>query len=406
MGRGKKICIVSDLHISTNPRVWKEADALARAGYDVAIVTAHNSAISKQKDESILARIHESVKYMPVYSTIPDEISLIKKLFFKFRTAFAVGLKKFGVDTIYLIAKSPNSVLAKALNVNADLYLCHVDCPLYLGKHLINAGKNVAYDFEDWYSKDYINSRRPVSMLADLESFALNKAKFVLCPSNAMAEALQNEYNSSLMPDVVYNSFPLTDEEKESIKYDCINKPTLVWFSQTIGAGRGLEKIIDSLSNVEMPIRLLLVGDIKPEYKSTLEEMFPFSHGHVLEIIPPVPHSELHALLYSCDIGLALEDKFPESRNKTVTNKILQYLQAGLKVLATDTDGQKEIADNMTDCISLVNATDNIVWGDAITRLLNNDINKEQVAEEYNKYYSWDLQESKLLKLVRNAITS
>lgn len=398
----KKVCLVTDQHISTNPRVWKEADALARAGYKVSIVTVFKSSVGRENDKAILKRIDNSIQYKPAYSTIPDELSLVDKLYYKLRTAWAMLIKNAGIDSKYLLAKAPEKIVQKAISENADLYIAHVDCSLLIGKQLIEKGKHVAYDFEDWYAEDYINKYRPAALYKKLERYAMQHGKYITCPSGAMAEALSKTHPGTQVPEVVYNTFP----ETALNTYGQSNPiPVLVWFSQTIGGGRGLEELVESLHQLDVPVRLMLVGDCADQYKEYLERIFPSGKGHVLELKKPVPHEELHALLADCDIGLALEQRFPESRNKTITNKVLQYLQAGLKVLATDTDGQKEVSSCLPGAIELVAADNNSNWADGIKQLLGRGITAGTIIEAYNLHFPWNKQEDKILKLVEKAIS-
>lgn len=397
----KEICILTDLHISGNPRVWKEADVLARNGYRVTILTKSNTIKCKKGDDTILSKIHSSIRYVFVYSTIAEQISFTKRVFYKFRTLIAILLKMIGIDNIYLIAKDPKAILKSALKENADLYIAHVDCSLYVGKKLLQKGYKVAYDFEDWYSKDYINPLRPVKLLSNLEKFAMHNGLYVTCPSQAMASNLQQHYNSSLKPLVLYNSFPDECITTRTSKKDFVQ---LVWFSQTIGKGRGIEQLIQSLSNVKTPVKLLLIGNCNEEYKQILTNLFIVNKLHTLEIQPQVSHKELYSILADSDIGLALEQTFPESRNKTITNKILQYLQSGLKILATNTDGQLEVAEKINDAIEVVDANDNSSWGEVLNTLIEKKIDRKYVLDLYNQHFAWKNEEKKILKYVADAL--
>ena len=397
-----KVCIFTDQHLCSNPRVWKEADALAKNGFEVSIVTIATSAKSRGDDVAIINSIHSSVRITEAYSTIAGEVPPFRKLLYKARTAIALVLKKVGVETIYLIAKDPERIYRRALAENADLYIGHVDCSLYVGKLLIKAGKKTAFDFEDWYSQDYISSRRPVKLLEQLERFALQHAAYVVCPSKAMAQALADKHKGVQKPSVIYNTFPLNQEvDKKEVDEKL---PVLVWFSQTIGAGRGIEKLIASLEKLTTPVKLLLVGDCKKSYEEELNSLFPSSSKHVLEIMPPVAHAELHPLLEQCDVGLALEDCYPESRNKTITNKILQYLQAGLKVLATDTDGQREVAASFGEAVATVDVNDTSSWHLSIQELIALKGSREETLSVFNEVFPWSKQEDKLVELVNSAL--
>ena len=58
-----------------------------------------------------------------------------------------------------------------------------------------------------------------------------------------------------------------------------------------------------------------------------------------------MPHHQLLSRLAEHDIGFAGELSQCRSRDLTITNKLFQYLLAGLVILASNTAGQKEISD-------------------------------------------------------------
>src|SRR5690606_14479662 len=110
--------------------------------------------------------------------------------FLKLRNKIAlIAKKKLGINSIYILSHAPEKIYKTALELNADLYISHVECGLYVGEKLIKAGKKVAFDIEDWYSRDYLNDTRPVILLKKLEAFALNQGVYCTCPSYAMAKA-------------------------------------------------------------------------------------------------------------------------------------------------------------------------------------------------------------------------
>lgn len=396
----KKICIISSQHISSNPRVWKEALSLSGNGYDVTIVTINNSAVHRERDKVILNKLRGRVKYVVAANIIYAEIPLFQKIRYKFRGLYAKLLKKMSFDTVYLLSKAPGEIYTAALKVNADLYIAHTESSLSIGRKLIEKGKKVAFDIEDWYSRDYLNAQRPVNLLISMERYALHNAAYVTCPSYAMADALKNVYKSSKTPVVIYNSFPaeLVEERKPN---DVVS---LVWFSQTTGPGRGLEKIINTLSHVSTPVKLVLIGTCSQGYQDKLNSIFPFSGGHTLQVLPQVSHDELHGILSKYDIGLALEEKYPDNKDKTISNKIFQYLQAGIKVLATDTEGQKEVAVNFPGAVQIVNAIDTADWHNKLYDLINRRVDKTTIIDKYKSEFSWQVQEGKLLQVVSNVI--
>lgn len=397
---GKKICLVSDHHLCTNPRAWKEAKSLAANGYDVTIVTVFTSAAAKQRDEELLATLPPNISYVAAVSFIEGDISFAKKLAYKATGKLARMAKRYlGVDSPYLLNSTPKAIFSKAIEINADLYICHIDCSLFVGKRLIEEGRRVAYDFEDWYSHDYLVPTKPVTMMKNLEQFALRHGAYVTCPSHAMADAIADEYGVR-RPHVIYNGFP-----QEQLYDSAVEDNSIVWFSQTIGPGRGLEKFITVLQDVQSPVSLHLIGDISDAYREKLAAMFAGSARHQLVISPQVRHKDLHRLLCGHAIGLALEETHPPSRYTTVTNKILQYLQAGLKVFATATKGQREIAADFEGVVWTVPPDDTAAWAAALNQIISTrKIERTEIVSRFNKKYSWEAQEGKLLELVAGAL--
>ncbi|HEY9176080.1 MAG TPA: hypothetical protein VIN07_00250 [Flavipsychrobacter sp.] len=395
-----KICLVSDHHLCTNPRVWKEAKTLAANGYNVTIVTVFHSESLLERDRELLAGLPAGIKYIDAANYIDGHTPAWKTLVYKGVGKLALWGKKAGIDSIYLLGKNPYSIYYKALEENADLYICHIDCSLYVGKKLIEKGRNVAFDFEDWYSRDYLVPARPVALLKRLEQYALKHGAYVSCPAHAMADAIYKEYGIR-KPEVIYNGFPV----ESLVDHGTNEVPSLVWFSQTIGPGRGLDKIITVLQQISIPVSLNLVGDISDRYRAELETLFEACPQHTLQISPQVKHKDLHGLLCRHTIGLALEETYPPSRHTTVTNKILQYLQAGLMVLATATEGQKEVAADFAEVVKTVPPDDTSSWKEALEQLIRNSaMDKEEVVRVYNRKYSWEAQEATLLQLVVTAL--
>lgn len=399
---GKKICLLSDLHLSSNPRLWKEAHALASAGYDVVILTMWTSAEKRRTDRQILQ--HSSIEYKAALNLIPGEIKEVKRFLIRLRGRIAREVKRWvGIDSAWCLGYAPGYMVKAALSEKADLYIAHTEFGIVIGKDLIQKGAHVAYDIEDWYSNDYLVPERPVKLLQKLEQFALENGVYCSCPSVSMAEALIKTYPAGKKPYVLYNGF--SQKENADVKQIRTNTRTLVWFSQTIGEGRGLETIIKAMSRLGEKTELHLIGECVKEYDAQLKQLFPFDKGHDLIIHPPVKHHELVSLLSNYGIGLAIENNFPGNKNTTVSNKILQYLQAGIKVLATDTKGQAEVAAHFNESVVLVPVDDPEKWAVQLERLFSLPaIDRTKQLSRFNELFSWEAQEKKLLQLVQRAI--
>lgn len=308
-----------------------------------------------------------------------------------------IAIQYFGLETVFGLGYGAYRYLAFCKNLKADLFICHQEMATYAGMKLIKSGAKVGFDFEDWYSEDLLpaeRARRPLSLLRKAEAYALRHATFVYTTSHILARTLADHYKSRL-PEVIYNVFPAYNLAKSKQ----FNAPLkLIWFSQTIGPGRGLEAFIGMLKKVAIPIELHLLGKVSLTYKITLQQLAD-STVYFHDVIPP---DELHHKISTFDIGLALEMSYPASRNLTITNKLFQYMQAGLPVIATTTAGQREIFEQMNPGFMLAgsNLSDDIealrTWLEDSRQLMQARYHAIDFAEKHN----WETESSKLNKII------
>lgn len=148
----------------------------------------------------------------------------------------------------------------------------------------------------------------------------------------------------------------------------------LVWFSQNISNGRGLEYILPVLQNFSEEMELHLFGNLDDSfYESHLKQL-----GNVI-VHNPLPQKDLHKILSQFDVGLALELAVDKNRDLCITNKILAYLQAGLFVVASNTSAQKKYLQLYNDNGIAVDIKNEDDTESVIQKLVNN---KEQFRTE------------------------
>jgi glycosyltransferase involved in cell wall biosynthesis len=405
----KKICIISDLHLSANPRVWKEANSLAAAGYDVVIQTTWTSAEKRKLDDDFIQQ--PGLTYTAGLNLIPGEVSALRRFYYRFRAKLAREMQRFfSVSDPWSLGYAPGRIAKLAIRQQADLYIAHTEFGIVVGNRLRAKGLNVAFDIEDWYSRDYLVASRPVTLLANAERMALTNGVYCTCPSMSMSDGLLKAYEGSRKAEVIYNGFSLSEtadlpQTKISSPLTTTRPSSLVWFSQTIGPGRGLETLVESLRQIRTPLELHLIGDCIPGYDTELEKQLPANSGHRLVLHRAVKHAALPSILAGHSIGLAIENNTPDNKDTTVSNKMLQYLQVGIKVLATATAGQKEVAAFFPDAVSVVPVGKPDDWARAIESLLAASVDPVTLQATFARHFSWEAQEKHLLALVGNALT-
>jgi len=396
----KHIVIITGQHMVANPRVWKESNTLAENGYRVTILTTLYDTSKVEQDKYLL---HPCITYKAVLNMSKGVGSFQDVYLSRLLKKIALLRKKYlKKDSVALLLYLPRKQIKMALVENADLYIAHQEAGLMVGVELAKRGKKVAFDFEDWYSCDFLNAERPINLLQKAELFAIQNASYITCPSEAMANAITDCYQSKQKIQVIYNGF--------SCKENCLavlkekDTHSLIWFSQVVGTGRGLETILKALALCSEPVHIHIAGLCHKNYQEELQQYIQGTF-HKITFYEQMKHMDLIPFLSNFNIALALENDFPESRNTTITNKIFQYIQAGNKILATNTKGQAEFSESFKDGIALVDVNQPKQWAAALLSLINSPtINQEQRLQDFNRHFAWEAQEKKIIELVKKAI--
>jgi glycosyltransferase involved in cell wall biosynthesis len=330
--------------------------------------------------------------------------------------------QRFKVFSPSLLGPGARAMLKAAQQAQADLTIVHSEVGLWVGNQLLNQGYQVGVDFEDWFSEDLLPEdrvNRPIKQLKAFEKRLLHECKYCLTTSYAMAEMMANSYQGKT-PTVVYNCFSWAERSRMDGQIrdrQDLSLPSLHWFSQTIGPGRGLEILFQALTHLKIPVEIHLRGNYPNRSRQWLESLIPaqwhdpklWQQGnHRVVIHPTVPNTELLSRIAEHDIGLALESSEIPSRDLTITNKLFQYLQAGLAIAATKTTGQNEIFSKYSDIGHLVSSEQPKALAQALEDLLGNPeklyLSKLSSLKVAEHYLSWEKQMDTLLKTVSTAI--
>jgi glycosyltransferase involved in cell wall biosynthesis len=346
MATTQKVVLLSGNHLCNNPRVIKEANALAGRGFAVTVLAACLNADLKDRDIEIAA----GARWL--YASVLDLAERKRNGRSLYRRATGKGARVLyrstGMATRPLLGYAPGELLNEAMKLDADLYIAHSEQALWVASRLLRKGRKVGVDMEDWFSEDLLpeaRKTRPISVLRKLEQLLLTKGQHRTCTSNTMSRALAEAYQCE-PPTVVYNAFPLSDRSRidrsRRDKRDC-TLPSVHWFSQTLGPGRGLEDLFAALPLLQYPVEIHLRGNPAQGCEEWISRsVAPHWRARVLTHFP-VHNDELLSYVAGHDIGFAGEMKYSKSRDLTATNKVFYYMLAGLAVIASDTEGQQEI---------------------------------------------------------------
>jgi glycosyltransferase involved in cell wall biosynthesis len=329
-------------HLAMSPRGRREAAVLQSAGHNVTISGIWFDPALACIDRELMRR--GNLRFSPALDLRADARHRLAtrakgrwaRALFQVTGHFNPALLGYGVV----------EQLREARGIGADLTLVHGEGGLWIARELLRDGHRVGVDFEDWFSRDLPPGERrarPVEELARLEETILRHGVYRLASSHAMARALATTYHLS-EPSVVTNAGQerVSRAEQESSP-DRASPLRLHWFSQTIGPARGLELLAEALPLVRHPVRVTLRGACSPKNRAWLERIIPAPCRSLVAIAPPVLPWRLAECVAEHDIGLALETSAIPSRDVCISNKFFQYLAGGLAVIATNTQGQREV---------------------------------------------------------------
>ncbi|TXB63810.1 glycosyltransferase family protein [Phaeodactylibacter luteus] len=382
-------------NLSTTPRALKSILYL-REYYQVKIVLINRAERWRQKDQALIAQ----------YQLEVVSVNLGRKPFWPWLLASlkqqaALRLSPFFRRNRLINAYASNKAAIllwqkiKKLDGPADLILAHSGGSFYPAWRLSNYLKvPFLFDVEDYHPGESIRrhpatekQRREFLMQAILPAaFGLSSASPLIAVHTL--KLIGGHPNHRM----ILNSFPAA-EFTQPLSGTTTGPVKLGWFSQTIGPGRGLEQVFAAAKD-HPAMQFHLIGNPKPDY---LERFQLPSNIH---LHPIMSQAALHAFLSTMDIGLALEAKNADlNRDLCLTNKFLAYAQAGLYVLATDTQGQRQFLESLdyrAGEIMDAGLSEALKHIDSAQLSLSHKVERWEKA----KAFAWEAEQKKLLALL------
>lgn len=358
MTRTLKICLVTPGHLSTNPRLVKEALTLSSEGFEVAVVHGSFSHWGAEHDHAIGARLQTTLA-VPFGPLQAPRATYLRQTLVR-RTAQAVT--EAGVTAMPFVEAAHSPVMADlgmaAASVRADLYIAHYVAALpaaarAAGRH----GAVYAFDAEDFHLGDLPDTPEHAPenrIIRAIESRYLPGAAYLTAASPMIAEAYAETYGI-LLPTTVLNVFPKRNAPPgPTPRGTATPGPSLYWFSQTIGPGRGLETAIEAIARAQSRPHLYLRGMPAVSY---MDQLCRFAAqagvGEKLHFLDPASPDDLERLGAAYDLGYVGELAETRSRQIAITNKLFSYLMGGVPSLASDIPAHRRIAPNLGSAISL-----------------------------------------------------
>lgn len=335
----KTIVIVSTSQPSSNPRMRKEADALASNGHSVHVLYAYTTNWAEKEDAAILKRSDWT------YERIGGSPNSEKTTYFLSRLIRKINALLGRQDQSF--CRSLHRYISIIKNRRPDLVIGHNPGTLpILSRIQRDLSVPVLFDAEDFHRGEFTESDPNQQKVIRLEDTHFPQLQ-VITAASPLIGATYKELYPHLKVTIVNNAFDLALQpllhkpDREKFKF--------VWFSQVIGLDRGIQGFIDILGRFkDCPIELTLVGQSSDHVRKVLLEKAQHANCPI-EFHEPMQETELIQFVSHHHFGLALEETTTINHQICRANKLFVYPLAGVTTLATCTLGQIQFFEEYPD---------------------------------------------------------
>ncbi len=407
----KKISVLIWNDFTHDKRVRNISKSLSENGYDVTVIAAKpykglpvsekgkirirripqfSSLYSKQKSISSESKMKNMIQKNSIFRFIKNnKIRLYITAFLNW-ASFNLGLFFVGIFT------KPDIIYANDLETLTVGYLISKICK----------AKLIFDSHELWlYGATFKDSTLIRQKYWEyIQKKLINKLDAVIVTTNYRAKILTEQYSINQI-NVIKNCSKFEEIENNDLLRDEFNIPkdrTIIFYQGLLAEKRGIFTIVDVLEGLENVSMVFMgmgkdIGNLKYYiHKKGLENKI-----FVKDAVPP---DLLLKYTSSADIGLQLLKNTDLNHYSTISNKLLEYIMAGIAVLGSDFPEIREIIKKYT-IGEVVDPDDK----EEIQKKLTKMIIDKSLLEKYKRNtllarqeFKWENEEKRLLQIINN----
>jgi glycosyltransferase involved in cell wall biosynthesis len=403
-----RICIITPGQLGSNPRVVKEASALAEAGHAVVVICTKVLAAVEARDRAVMATARFAVKRI-AFGTSPG--------WWIDRLLQIIAARLFGLVPANAFAELALSPMMRRLanaarREPADLYIAHYPPALpAAARAAVHFNARFAFDAEDFHTGELpieADDSTEVRIISAIERRHLSNAAYVTAASPGIADAYAGAYRIA-QPTVVLNTFPKASAAPVPASGAATPAPSMYWFSQTLGPGRGIETAIEAIALSRSKPHLHLRGTSSANYAATLADLATrLGIADRVHLLDPIQPDLLERAGTAYAIGYVGELAETQNRQIALTNKLFSYLSSGLAIVASDITAHRAIAPELGGAMKLFPHGNAIALADRLDEWLS-DPHALQAAREQawalgQDRYCWETDKTILLRQIGSVL--
>lgn len=329
-GKSRRVGLLVLAALSDDPRVRRQGDALAAAGYDVIGfgLAGGQSAVPTWPLNTIKTR----TTGQPVsWARARRRVQWFGAAALSRVHPASAGQAYFGLDGRL------GPLLQAARAHRCDLWIANDWNTLPVALRLADEqGARVLYDTHELATEEYAERlrwrllNRPFRRA--LEGHALQSVEAVTAVSDGIADRLQRLYHLPQRPVVVRNM-----PRYQPMPFRATGAIVRVLYHGVIAPGRGLEATTASLARWRQEFTLSIRGPGDPAYIASLASAAAAAgQSHRVTFLDPVPMVDLVTAAAAFDIGLLALPAHSAQNAYALPNKVFEYTMAGLALCVSD----------------------------------------------------------------------
>lgn len=407
----KVACLIAKNDICYNPRLLKIADSLKAEGWSLKAVDVRFF----MGDRKIYEEVIES-RNLQVFSFELNRTTLVGKLrllHLKLKHLFIKIFNKSGFNLSYSLCRVAlreyDELRKIALNIQAILYICNDPRLLPIASASANRHQGkVWYDSQEFFSG---MGEADANISKQLESQLIDRTFIVTTSSKLIAARLQNTYKHPCVLPLRNAAKTQTLQYKSSSSLAGTTKPLeIIWHGFGVNLyGRGVNILLDALSFMRSSVSLTLQGSLSVNSEVQITgymQYLELDRKHSILFQKPAHPEKIVSSLVKYDIGVAPEPGSDENQQLTSSNKIFEYLMAGLAVVASDCPGLIEVIEESQaglifprgNAQALANCLDDLSENPSRLKQF-----QEAAKHSSSQYLNWESEISPVINLVNDS---
>lgn len=243
-----------------------------------------------------------------------------------------------------------------AYNIRLLLYLLFVKADIFLANDLDTlpavflAGKvrrkKIVYDSHEYFTEvpELVNRTRIKKIWEYIEELIFPRLTSVYTVNSSIANIYELKYGIAVKAIRNMPSAQRPEPVPGILPSGFTNRPIII-YQGAVNIGRGLEEMINALPL--MPdYHFLIAGD--GDIKVQLEDLVPrLGLGSRVFFTGEVPFEQLSWYTRQATLGMSLEQDIGLNYHYALPNKLFDYMQTGIPVIASDLPEIRQIVDNV-----------------------------------------------------------